>query len=175
MWWKQDILLALSPAVPLAHTAHAACRNSWAQEICWGTGFRTHFSSDSCLACLWHVNKSLNIEQGPNLIRSFLPALKWSVSHYCTEAMWAANESGLGHSVRTCTCLTVWMHSGLAWVKDTKTRQQGECIWWNRRKAAIHLMMRLIELSNMTMNILAWLYFYVPVDGCMKQHCLISQ
>lgn len=36
-------------------------------------------------------------------------------------------------------------------------------------------MMHLIELSNMTVEILARLYFYVPVDGCMKQHCLISQ
>lgn len=62
VWWKQDTLLPMPPAVPLTHTVHAACRNSWAQEICWGTGFITHFSPDSCLACLCHVNKSLNIE-----------------------------------------------------------------------------------------------------------------
>lgn len=36
-------------------------------------------------------------------------------------------------------------------------------------------MMHLFELPNIPIKILAWLCFYTPVDGCMKQHCLISQ
>lgn len=36
-------------------------------------------------------------------------------------------------------------------------------------------MMHLIELSNMTMKILARLHFYIPMDGRVKEHCLVSQ
>lgn len=52
----------MSPTVPLNQAVHAAGRKSWAQEICWGTGFNTPFASDSSLTFLYHVNKSLNIE-----------------------------------------------------------------------------------------------------------------